>query len=189
MSTLDSECDFQLDSHINHVDLDTGEYPPEQQPLPLRTTRAGLVVPCTELPAPSCLGDNGDVNVISSHVPKHVVVQSLCGCQQESRSPPSQLTLNHKNSVESHSPLCSSSGSGHRNSAQMPSLASNATSTISSQSASSNHDHSLELFSMSFNSNRDMTIAGNHSPYMSPVEPQPLTMPDIEVCEIMHTVL
>ena len=159
--------------------------PTQNSPLQAAIAESGLFILCTEIPPPCMLKDNGYIDVMSTHVPRHVVMQPHSNnkspnhlqCRQSpylegSLSPPVSLS-------SGNTPVTNPQG---KNSSSMGSARSNPFSSLTSCHAVVSN-HSFERPLLTFCSGRDLTL---QSP-LSPLEPQPMTMPDMEVMYIYTT--
>lgn len=175
MSTLDSELDL----------LDVASEEPAEEPVvsvdpPAPTAKSSVAVFCTEIPPPRMLRDNGYVDVSSSQLPKHVILQTFHQDHVTAGTPPSTLNL--------------SAGSLRRSDSKSPSdrLSSGDTHSKGSiGSVKSQNTNSFNSFHSVLNSpvcSRDMTLSTLDSLTLSPLEPQPLTMQCEEVRLYVWTV-
>lgn len=165
----------------------------------LRVSKAGIAIPFTEIPAPSQLRDSGYVEMAFTHIPGGA--QSLE--QQQQQQQQSSSSSEQRPTVLSRSPRLrglllsrratnSQEGLEHMSwsPSDMPSAkfssTESATSNISSDSSNS------PSFQSGVGSNLSLLPAtspigiGTYRSYsLSPVETQPLTMPEIEVYHCM----
>ena len=181
VSTLDSE-DLEADSVNRGNDI---ELTPFESSSP-QLTKSGVQIFCTEIPPPRMLKEAGYVDVVSSQAQKRVVVQTFHQEKQTAntvKSPPNSLALSSgtlcseakstpEKSSSQNTPVNNSTGSNR----------SNPSSIVSAQSAVSIHSPE-QAFTLP--STRDVTLPTYNSPHLSPLEPQPMTMPDPEVWRIL----
>ena len=178
VSTLDS-VDLEPDPVNQGNDI---ELTPLEIPSP-PTAKSGLASLCTEIPPPRMLKEAGYVDVVSSQAQKHVIKQSFHQDDKQanaSKSPPDSLVLSgetvHLGDTKSREQSSSTNSPVNRSTAG--SNRSNPSSIVSTHSAVSSHsvDHTSPR-----TTGRDVTLPMYTSPRLSPLEPQPMTMPDPEV--------
>jgi hypothetical protein len=156
-----------------------------------RVSRAGLAVPFTEIPAPSQLRDSGYVEMAFTHIPDHQT-ESLDQQQHQSSS----LSSEHKFTVPFRGLLQLSRRASESREMlqQQPSWSPDVILSSSLESATSNvsTDSSNNSPSLGSGVGSNLSLLPSASPLglgidtfrsYSPVETQPLTMPEIEVNE------
>jgi hypothetical protein len=177
VSTLDSE-DLEPDlvNQDNDIELSTFE------PSSVQLAKSGLQIFCTEIPPPRMLKEAGYVDVVTSQAQKHVIVQTFHQEQQKTatKSPPNSLVLSGGtvHSEEAKSSLEQTSSQATPVNISIGSNTSNPSSIVSAHSVVSSH--SLEHNTSTLPPTRDVTLSTYNSPHLSPLEPQPMTMPDAE---------
>ena len=210
MSTLDSEdgC-CEVDPVINNQDDDEEDYGlrklAETHPPGVRVAKSDLTIPCTEIPAPRLLRESGFVDVTYTYALKQIIVLTYPterphDPDTSNGPPPSRL-----DTVTTRVRDSRSGGSSYRSTAsrkwlgilprapsppRVSSVASGVANTAEASSSGSNrhrtsHENSRDLSSCSGSSNRDSATASTYHS-LSPMEHQPLTMPDIEVNKHNH---
>ena len=175
VSTLDSE-DLEGDPVNRGNDIELTPFEPSSPQL----AKSGVQIFCTEIPPPRMLKEAGYVDVVSSQAQKHVIMQTFEQTANTVKSPPNSLALSSGTlrSEEAKSTPEKSSSQNTPVNNSTSSNRSNPSSTVSAQSAVSTHSQE-QTFTLP--STRDVTLPTYNSPHLSPLEPQPMTMPDAEV--------